>query len=515
MTRRVVFLAFLLSVSFNAAVMVTTGGAAIAGVLFAAHFDAGPDGFVYVDNAFRGTNQPAYASGTRIASGGFRGGALRVSLGGIDNRTVSGMSGGWRTSFSLSAASRVVLSFRAQLTQTSEYESDERSQLLVSLNGALHGIVPNDYQIQVVGNGNGGPSRTTGWQLFQVHFGTLDAGAHALVIGGYNSKKNSSTESTTVLIDDVLVMDATAGATAATAALDFEQFKDNIRILADFGDRTQGTPSNINAGIWIEDQLRAAGYTPQRHAYTFNGAARYSIYATKVGTLFPDHMLIVSAHMDGRGGGGGADDDASGSSLVLEAARALAQSGLQTAISVRFIWWNNEETGLNGSTAYVNTRASQQGVENPAGSGLYPEPRWLGIIQHDMILFDHGLPPQAQQIPTADVDVEYQASATFANQARQLANWLRGGNQTYSTDYPAQVGSNMNHTDSVPFRNLTAAVSVRENQRVAEIGNGANPHWHQPTDVYGTYSEADFRLGFNAVQMTLGTVAELAGAVVP
>jgi hypothetical protein len=32
---------------------------------------------------------------------------------------------------------------------------------------------------------------------------------------------------------------------------------------------------------------------------------------------------------------------------------------------------------------------------------------------------------------------------------------------------------------------------------------------------YMAFSEADFRLGFNAVQMTLGTVAELAGAMTP
>ena len=42
-------------------------------------------------------------------------------------------------------------------------------------------------------------------------------------------------------------------------------------------------------------------------------------------------------------------------------------------------------------------------------------------------------------------------------------------------------------------------------------GNGAWVHGHS----YATYSEADFRLGFNAVQMTLGTVAELAGATMP
>lgn len=484
----------------------------ISGVILEARFDAGADGFSYVDDAFRSTGQAGYASGSWIASGDFRGGALQVSLGGINNNDILGMSGGWQTTFSLSAPTKVVLYVRGNLTQAPDYESDERSQLLVSVDGVLTAAPPNDYLAQIVGNGNGGSARTTGWRLFQLNLGTLNAGTHTLVIGGYNNKKTSSNESTTVLIDDVLLMDATPGAQAAVAALDFERFKKNIEVLADFGDRTQGTASNIDAGIWLENELEAAGYTVERHRYTYLGASRENIYATKVGTIFPDQMYIISAHMDGRGGGGAADDDASGCSLVLEAARALA--GLQTAVSVRFIFWNNEETGLNGSTAYVNERVSQQGVENPPGSGIYPEPRWLGMIQHDMILFDHGLPPQPDQILGADIDVEYQASSTYANQSLQLANALLAGNQTHSTDYPGRIGSNMRYTDSWPFRNYTAAVSVRENQRVAEIGNGSNPHWHQRTDVYTTYSEADFRLGFNAVQMTLGTVAELAGAMI-
>ena len=333
------------------------------------------------------------------------------------------------------------------------------------------------------------------------------------MIGAYNSKKTDVDETTTVLIDDVLLMEAGAGARAAVTSLDFDRFKDNIRVLSDFGDRTQGAPSNIAAGQWLETQLKAAGYAVQRHRFTYNGQPRDSIYVTKVGTRFPDQMYIVSAHMDGRGGGGAANDDASGCSLVLEAARALA--GMQTAVSVRFIFWNNEETGLNGSTAYVSQRLSQQGIESPPGSGNYPEPRWLGMIQHDQILFDHGLPPQPNQIPNADIDVEYQASSTYATQSQQLANALRAGNQTYSVRYPAQVGSNMNYTDSVPFQNYTATVSVRDNQRVAEIGNGSNPHWHQPSDLYTAFSEDDFQLGFNAVQMTLGTVAELAGTTLP
>jgi hypothetical protein len=59
---------------------------------------------------------------------------------------------------------------------------------------------------------------------------------------------------------------------------------------------------------------------------------------------------------------------------------------------------------------------------------------------------------------------------------------------------------------------LVPAISLRENERGMHIGAGWDPHWHQPTDVFETFSDADFRLGLNAAQTTLGAVAELAGA---
>jgi hypothetical protein len=59
---------------------------------------------------------------------------------------------------------------------------------------------------------------------------------------------------------------------------------------------------------------------------------------------------------------------------------------------------------------------------------------------------------------------------------------------------------------------MTAAISVRENERGAQVGNGWDPNWHQPTDVYATYDDKDFRLGLNAAQTTLSAIALLAGA---
>jgi hypothetical protein len=141
--------------------------------------------------------------------------------------------------------------------------------------------------------------------------------------------------------------------------------------------------------------------------------ARQELYCTKVGSARPDEMYIVGAHMDGHGVNQATNDDASGTALVMELARIFSAPDIRSERSIRFALWNNEETGLNGSRAYVDQRAPLQGVEDPPGSGKYPEPRWLGMIQHDMMLFDHGAPgPDGRvsrdQRREADVNIEFQ-----------------------------------------------------------------------------------------------------------
>ena len=63
---------------------------------------------------------------------------------------------------------------------------------------------------------------------------------------------------------------------------------------------------------------------------------REEVYATKIGSTNPGEMYIVSAHMDGRGGGEAANDDGSGTALVMEIARALASSEVESDVSIRF-----------------------------------------------------------------------------------------------------------------------------------------------------------------------------------
>ena len=201
----------------------------------------------------------------------------------------------------------------------------------------------------------------------------------------------------------------------------------------------------------------------------------------------------------------------------MELARILSSPDVATERSIRFVLWNNEETGLNGARAYVEQRAALQGKEDPPGSGRYPEPKWLAMIQHDMMLWDHGMPRadgsvNPEQRPEADVNIEFQSASKLANESMKLAFVFRDANEKYATDYPAAVGHHMSNTDSTPFMDLVPSISLRENERGMHIGAGWNPHYHQATDLYSSYSDKDFRLGLNAAQTTLGGVARLAGA---
>jgi hypothetical protein len=244
---------------------------------------------------------------------------------------------------------------------------------------------------------------------------------------------------------------------------------------------------------------------------------RPQLYCTKVGTTRPDEMYIVGAHMDGIGYGAAANDDGSGTALVMELARVFSSPDITTDVSIRFAIWNGEEGGLRGARAYVAQRQALQGIENPTGSGRYPEPTWLGMIQHDMMLWDHGMPgPDGRmspwQRPEADVNIEFQENSQMAAESQQLAWFLKNANMRYATDYPATVGNLMQSTDSVPFQDIIPSISLRENERRNHVGYGWDPNWHQITDVYETYSDDDFRLGLNAAQTTLAAIAQLTGA---
>ena len=73
----------------------------------------------------------------------------------------------------------------------------------------------------------------------------------------------------------------------------------------------------------------------------------------------PGQVVILGAHLDSWDLGQGVTDNGTGSMVVLEAARALAQSGLKPKRTIRFILFSGEEQGLLGSRAYAAAHAAE------------------------------------------------------------------------------------------------------------------------------------------------------------
>ena len=173
-------------------------------------FSAGAGGFTYTDDAFRGTNQPGYATGSWGGAEGQSGGGLLVELGGVDNADINGMSGGFSTSFTVTETSTGSLTFSYRMQQARPYDSGEVSQVLVSIDGTLIGQGGNDYIARLEAGGD------TGWQTVTLDLGALAPGTRTLTLGGYNNLKTYRNETTEIRFDNVdLTLDTTTTVTGS------------------------------------------------------------------------------------------------------------------------------------------------------------------------------------------------------------------------------------------------------------------------------------------------------------
>jgi carboxypeptidase Q len=77
------------------------------------------------------------------------------------------------------------------------------------------------------------------------------------------------------------------------------------------------------------------------------------------GSKRPGQVVILGAHLDSWDLGTGTADNGTGSMVVLEAARVLAQSGLRPDRTIRFILFSGEEQGLLGSRAYAEAHQAR------------------------------------------------------------------------------------------------------------------------------------------------------------
>ena len=138
--------------------------------------------------------------------------------------------------------------------------------------------------------------------------------------------------------------------------------------------RSVDDATHLDAMNYVTDKLTEYGYEPQKQSFEFdymdfsnettktvNGT---NIVAVKPADLTPNgDILIIGAHYDGEKSFPAANDNGSGLSVLLELARVL--KNLPSDTEIRFVAFDAEETGLNGSKAYVKTLKDEQ--ENIVG----------------------------------------------------------------------------------------------------------------------------------------------------
>ena len=83
----------------------------------------------------------------------------------------------------------------------------------------------------------------------------------------------------------------------------------------------------------------------------------FNVIAEKTGAN-DDNVVMAGAHLDSVLAGPGINDNGSGSAAILEVAQQVAK--LSTQNTLRFAWWGAEESGLVGSTNYVNGLSQEE-----------------------------------------------------------------------------------------------------------------------------------------------------------
>lgn len=158
-------------------------------------FAGGRDGFRYADDMFRFTDEPDYAHGRHEK------GKLAMRLGGGDDATARGLSGGWTKGFELDATETVTVSFRYKISHDGEMRAKDFADLRIAIDGEPVEVAGRAFVARLNGEDAGGRSA---WRTVEIDLGALDAGRHDVTIGGYVSRKIGRAE-TKFQIDDVVI----------------------------------------------------------------------------------------------------------------------------------------------------------------------------------------------------------------------------------------------------------------------------------------------------------------------
>lgn len=288
--------------------------------------------------------------------------------------------------------------------------------------------------------------------------------------------------------------------------VDSQRLESNLTFIAGNRHKDDGLAHLNEVKDSIEMRFSANGLATRRHGFSFQGYDAHNIIGHQSGLKSADTTYIIDAHFDGVKGSPGADDNGSGVAGMLEAARILSNYNFDHTI--KFIGFDQEETGFVGSEEYVATQ-----ISNETHIG--------GVFNYEMIGYtseekDSQELPQGFQLIYPNVYSEVEADSFrgdfIANVANAESEGLMATYDSAATWYvPGLDVISIGNTPAVPGMpsdlRRSDHKSFWDSGHVAlmltNTANFRNPNYHQPTDTVGSI---DYTFMSNVVKATIGAI---------
>lgn len=228
---------------------------------------------------------------------------------------------------------------------------------------------------------------------------------------------------------------------------------------------------------------------------TFRGEATTSNVIAESRTGDPNNVVMVGAHLDSVNEGPGINDNGSGVAAILETAVQMAK--VKPRNQLRFALWGAEESGLVGSTTYVES-LSQAEKDRIA---LYLNFDMIGSPNHVFFIYDGDDSDGTGEGPGPGGSA--QIEKVFESYYMQRGVPFKGTDFDGRSDYRAFI------QNLIPAGGLfTGAEGIKTAEEAALWGGTAgtayDPCYHQACDTYANNN--DMALDINADAVAYATL---------
>jgi Zn-dependent M28 family amino/carboxypeptidase len=222
-----------------------------------------------------------------------------------------------------------------------------------------------------------------------------------------------------------------------------------------------------------------------------------NVLAEKTGTN-DGNVVMAGAHLDSVLAGPGINDNGSGSAALLEVAEQLAKHRPQNTL--RFAWWGAEESGLVGSTNYVNglSQGEKDRIALYLNFDMVGSPNYIFMTQDaDQSSF---VAPVA--VPDGSVAIEDLFESFYTMQGEPYDDAAFDGR----SDYQAFIVNN------IPAGGLFTGAEVQKTAEQQAIWGGTvgaqfDPCYHAACDTFANNNDHALAVNADSIGFAMLTYA--------